>query len=295
MPLQTTGPISMGDIRSELGSTVSNFSLKDAEFGEYGLLNIGSTSIPNGLTPSSISEWYGYNHGGCFCYVVDNEGDIGSVLTVTYTLCDGVTSGNFNVNEFANYYICANSISSVAISDVDGVTSSISVGSGWSYSLSNIDCCDCTCYTVTGGGISGGTIQYLPCGGGVFTSLFIGGAEFADICAVSGSISLISGSVTWEVSTNDCCEPTTTTTTSPPLTMVTLEYDSTTPCPEFNSGTYYINSSSFNTATQLYTDSGGSIPALAGYYSFTDLSALPVPTAFGRYWDGLSFSLDDIC
>lgn len=62
MALQTNGPISFGNIRTELGSVASNFSLNSAESGTYALINQSSVFKPNGATPNSVSEWYGYDH-----------------------------------------------------------------------------------------------------------------------------------------------------------------------------------------------------------------------------------------
>jgi Domain of unknown function (DUF5122) beta-propeller len=62
MALQSSGPISLGNIRTELNSVASNFSLNSAENGTYGSINQSSVFKPNGATPNRISEWYGYDH-----------------------------------------------------------------------------------------------------------------------------------------------------------------------------------------------------------------------------------------
>jgi hypothetical protein len=63
MALPASGPISMNQIREELGFPLqSPFSLYTAETGGYVLLNQCSTYRPNGSTPNSIAEWYSYNH-----------------------------------------------------------------------------------------------------------------------------------------------------------------------------------------------------------------------------------------
>ena len=62
MALPSSGPISLGDIRTELGSLLNNFSLEGAENGDYGAINQNSADKPNGIAPYAVSEWYGYNH-----------------------------------------------------------------------------------------------------------------------------------------------------------------------------------------------------------------------------------------
>ena len=91
MPLQPDGPISLGDIRNELGTSSNNFSLHGAEFGTYGAINQNSTYKPNGSNPNSISEWYGYDHGGGSpsdwgeCYTLERTG---RSATFNYWICD---------------------------------------------------------------------------------------------------------------------------------------------------------------------------------------------------------------
>jgi hypothetical protein len=63
MALPSSGPISLGDIRTELGSLLNNFSLEGAENGDYGAINQNSADKPTGSAPYAVSEWYGYNHG----------------------------------------------------------------------------------------------------------------------------------------------------------------------------------------------------------------------------------------
>lgn len=70
MALPGTGPISIGNIRTELGNTGTNsFSLAKAGqqytavIGDgYVPLNNASSSKPNSSSPFSISEWYSYDH-----------------------------------------------------------------------------------------------------------------------------------------------------------------------------------------------------------------------------------------
>lgn len=62
MALPSSGQISLGDIRTELGSFATNFSLQGAANGNYGTINQNSTDKPDGSAPHAVSEWQGYNH-----------------------------------------------------------------------------------------------------------------------------------------------------------------------------------------------------------------------------------------
>jgi hypothetical protein len=63
MALQGSGAISMANINTELGrSSTATIGLNEAEAGSYGAIKLASNSRPNGSTPNSMSEWYGYNH-----------------------------------------------------------------------------------------------------------------------------------------------------------------------------------------------------------------------------------------
>lgn len=59
MALQDGGQISLGDIATEMGVSLSNVSL-----GTQSTTNVNqnSTSKPDGSQPHSISEFYGYDH-----------------------------------------------------------------------------------------------------------------------------------------------------------------------------------------------------------------------------------------
>lgn len=64
MGLQTSGPISIGDINVELerSKTTPTTSLHSAEIGSYGIIRSSASIKPNGSNPNKISEWYGYIH-----------------------------------------------------------------------------------------------------------------------------------------------------------------------------------------------------------------------------------------
>lgn len=64
MALQSSGPISVSDILTELGldSQQPNTGLKSLERGDYEPLNTNSFNRPDGSDPDLMSEWYGYDH-----------------------------------------------------------------------------------------------------------------------------------------------------------------------------------------------------------------------------------------
>lgn len=61
--LPSSGLITMGDIRTELGvPSQAPFSLNTATNGGYGSINPASPNKPSGADPDALSEWYGYDH-----------------------------------------------------------------------------------------------------------------------------------------------------------------------------------------------------------------------------------------
>lgn len=61
--LPSSGIITMGDIRTELGvPSQAPFSLNTATNGGYGSINPASPNKPSGADPDALSEWYGYDH-----------------------------------------------------------------------------------------------------------------------------------------------------------------------------------------------------------------------------------------
>ena len=63
MTLPSSGQISFSDVNTELGrGSTDEMSLANAETGVYAPINQNSPSRPNGSSPYSMSEWYGYNH-----------------------------------------------------------------------------------------------------------------------------------------------------------------------------------------------------------------------------------------
>jgi hypothetical protein len=61
--LPSSGVITMGDIRTELGvPSQAPFSLNTATNGGYGSINPASPNKPSGADPDALSEWYGYDH-----------------------------------------------------------------------------------------------------------------------------------------------------------------------------------------------------------------------------------------
>jgi hypothetical protein len=80
MALPLSGPLKMGDIRTELGMSISNFSLINASVGGvvgYPTLNIYSFYRPNSPSnagsPYKISEWYGYDHNIGYVEITGNS------------------------------------------------------------------------------------------------------------------------------------------------------------------------------------------------------------------------------
>ena len=63
MALQSSGPLKMSEINTELGRTsTAQISIDDAESGVYATINTASASYPNGARPAAVSEWYSYDH-----------------------------------------------------------------------------------------------------------------------------------------------------------------------------------------------------------------------------------------
>lgn len=63
MALPLSGDLSFNQIGVEIQRPNNAvLDIKDAELGVYVPLNIYSTYKPDGITPCSVSEWYGYNH-----------------------------------------------------------------------------------------------------------------------------------------------------------------------------------------------------------------------------------------
>ena len=63
MTLTSSGQISMGDIRTELGDSGS-ISLKEASDGTIATINTNNASAdrPDGSAPHAMTEFYSYNH-----------------------------------------------------------------------------------------------------------------------------------------------------------------------------------------------------------------------------------------
>lgn len=63
MALPLSGDLSFNQIGVEIQRPNNAvLDIKDAELGVYVPLNVYSTYRPDGITPCSVSEWYGYNH-----------------------------------------------------------------------------------------------------------------------------------------------------------------------------------------------------------------------------------------
>jgi hypothetical protein len=137
MSLQSSGQISMGNIRTELGLLTSNFSLNSAELGTYVTINQNSASKPNGSNPNSISEWYGYDHDAgplCVCYTIECTSRSASF---DYDECDSGETTSIFILGVNSEDICAREGSVV-----------LTGGSG-TFSISISDCCSATTTTTT--------------------------------------------------------------------------------------------------------------------------------------------------
>ena len=64
MPIQGSGQISFQDIRDEIDNDEDDFSLADANTGQYETINISNLNAnkPDNSTPHALSEWYKYQH-----------------------------------------------------------------------------------------------------------------------------------------------------------------------------------------------------------------------------------------
>jgi hypothetical protein len=115
MALPSSGQLSLGNIRAELGmSSTSNFSLFKASTSAtgYPILNPYSPLKPNTTPPYSISEWYGYS--SATIYWTNNSAGFGTsnlqiyvngVLVLNNTNPSGTgTSGTLVVNNGNTFY-----------------------------------------------------------------------------------------------------------------------------------------------------------------------------------------------
>ncbi len=67
MPLPTSGPLGLQQIRAELGvPSQAPFSLDVASNGGYAAINPCSNNYPVASNPDAISDWFGYCHS-CTC------------------------------------------------------------------------------------------------------------------------------------------------------------------------------------------------------------------------------------
>lgn len=94
MALQSSGPLKMSEINTELGRTsTAQISIDDAESGVYATINTASASYPNGARPAAVSEWYSYDHtassSGFFTLI--NSGQSSSAAACGLTGPDSLT------------------------------------------------------------------------------------------------------------------------------------------------------------------------------------------------------------
>lgn len=157
MTLQASGQISFADINVELGRTATTqIGIYQAETGVYATINTASSSRPNGTTPCSINEWYGYNHAAatsttttttttlCPSTAVSWSNTGGTSLTSNITACGYSTYPN-------TYYVVRQTSGVTSINDFVYTTNtcSLAVPDGWYKDL-----IDQTAYRVTSGKIT---------------------------------------------------------------------------------------------------------------------------------------------
>jgi hypothetical protein len=106
MALPAAGqPISFANINTELGrSPTAQIGLNEAEAGTYVLTNSLSSLKPNGSTPNTIDEWYGYNHSENVINIkvnYESAFNVGNITSLEIVGSDGngytvtITSGTF--------------------------------------------------------------------------------------------------------------------------------------------------------------------------------------------------------
>lgn len=118
--LQSSGQISLDDIRIELGVPIElSFNLDDAVNGIYEAVNTCSASYPSTTPPYSLTDWYSYNHSAsCITLinVINTSTDTNlnsiTVNAVSVTYVSGNTlpisagqSGVYSTTQFGSYNI----------------------------------------------------------------------------------------------------------------------------------------------------------------------------------------------
>jgi hypothetical protein len=102
MALQSSGIITMNDIRAELGiPSQSPFSLNDAVNSIYVTINTCSPSYPSTTPPYELSDWYGYDHNYicCTCKYVTfyiDQTDLDNANSNTDPSLDGKVFWDYN-------------------------------------------------------------------------------------------------------------------------------------------------------------------------------------------------------
>ncbi len=108
MALQSSGTITMNDIRTELGiPTQTPFSLSNAVNGVYVPLNTCGPNVPSTTPPYELTDWYGYDHSYpcCTCTNV--------TIYIDQTDLDNAnnnTDPSFDSKVFVDYNRCFDSV-----------------------------------------------------------------------------------------------------------------------------------------------------------------------------------------
>jgi hypothetical protein len=126
MALTNTGPISMDNIRAELGiPTQTNFGLDTAENGGYVTINQCSGARPNNNNPAAMSEWYSYDHSAPK-YLIGDIYDCSCLLSQTGVIVNPtsctITSGWYQLVGGLRFNVTGTCQSGTPVDDITNCT-----------------------------------------------------------------------------------------------------------------------------------------------------------------------------
>jgi len=140
MTLPASGQISFFDINVELGrSGTATISIDTAENGGYSVINQCSSPFPSSTNPAAITEWYSYNHNA------------------SSTLVD---AGGFDYSTTSCAVACALGVDCSTVMYYNTAQTAVYTTNKCQTSAANgyyANCSRTTCYTVSGGVITGTT------------------------------------------------------------------------------------------------------------------------------------------
>lgn len=132
MALPLSGDLSFNQIGIEIQrASGAILDIKDAELGVYVPLNPYSTYKPDGVTPCSVSEWYGYNH---------TQGNLTPYFQIVKNAPSSVnTNTNFNVSLTIANIGNASTSGQVTVNDILPTNMQIVTWNapGWSINVTN--------------------------------------------------------------------------------------------------------------------------------------------------------------